>query len=217
MRQAGFFRDESADGPVVGIWSTLREIGGIRAVVKVDLLVPDALGGAGRRAARIVGHERGSMLKVRGLEGCLVDREVHSLSALEPDDSRSFEIMVAGPASLLVAKTVKLQERTEEAEGHRRDRRRDKDTLDVLRLLRAIDSDELAAGLRRLASNELSADVTSQAVAALPALFGGPDSLASQMAARAATPMESSDEIAAACAALVGDLLDAVRIVETDE
>lgn len=211
MRGAGFFQEENRNGPIVGIWSSRREISGVPAIVKVDLLVPAALGGGGRRAARIEGHEKGSVLKVPGLEGCLVDRVPGVITALEPGDTRSFEIMVAGPASLLVAKVIKLQERAEAADGGGRDRRKDKDALDVLRILRAIDMKELAVGLELLAVNELSQGITKTALDALPVLFGRADSLASQMAADAASPGEARDVTAASCAALVGELLGLVN------
>ncbi|MBN1629352.1 MAG: hypothetical protein JW990_06300, partial [Thermoleophilia bacterium] len=102
MGAAGFYQEETKDGPLVGIWCSLREIAGVPTVVKVDLLVPAALGGAGRRAARLPGQKKGSILKVPGLEGCLVDCTPHIIESFEPEDRRSFEIMVAGPASLLV-------------------------------------------------------------------------------------------------------------------
>lgn len=211
MRAAGFYRELKKDGLVVGIWSASREISGVPAVVKVDLLVPEAVGGRPKhRAARIEGHEKGSVLNVPGLEGCLVDCAPHTIGALETQDTRSFEIMVAGPASLLVAKVIKLQEREDEAANHR-DRRKDKDALDVLRLLRAVSVRELADGLGRLRRDTLSRAVTERALAALPELFGRAESPASLMAAAAAAPAEPIDVIAASCAALVGELLATVN------
>lgn len=209
MRAAGFYQERTKDGPLIGIWCSLRDIAGVSTVVKVDLLVPAAVGGAGRRAARIPGQEKGSILKVPGLEGCLVDRVPHAIGSFEPEDTRKFEIMVAGPASLLVSKVFKLQDREEEA-ANRRDRRKNKDALDVLRLLRAVDTLELAAGLERLRHDNLSRRVTETAIAALPVLLGRADSPASLMAAEAAAPAEPSEVIAASCAALVGELLGAL-------
>lgn len=119
MKAAGFFREENKNGPLVGIWSSVREISGVPAIVRVDLLVPAALGGGGSRAARIKGQERGSVLKVPGIEGCLVDCETHTIASLDPADTRSFEILVAGPASLLVAKVIKLNEREDQAANGR--------------------------------------------------------------------------------------------------
>src|SRR6266478_1778987 len=46
MTAAGFRR-----GNRVGAWYVSREIGGVYANVEVDLMVPDAVGGAGSRAA----------------------------------------------------------------------------------------------------------------------------------------------------------------------
>jgi hypothetical protein len=176
---------------------------------QVDLLVPAALGGAGRRAARIPGQEKGSILKVPGLEGCLVDCAPHIIESFEPEDTRSFDIMVAGPASLLVSKVFKLQDREEEA-ANRRDRRKNKDALDVLRLLRAVDIHELADRLERLRGTDLSQKTTETGLVALPRLFGRADSPASLMAAEAAAPAEPGEVIAASCAALVGELLEAL-------
>ncbi len=206
MRAAGFFREENRNGPLVGIWSSLREISGVPAVVRVDLLVPAVLGGGGSRAARIEGQERGSLLKVPGIEGCLVDCETHTIRSLDPADNRSFEILVAGPASLLVAKVIKLSEREDQA-ATGRDRRKNKDALDVLRLLRAVETKALAEGLRRLRVEELSKDVTETAIGALEGLFGRPDSPASLMAGEAAAPAEPGEVIAASCSALVGELV----------
>lgn len=206
MRGKGFFRDEKESGPDIGIWSSRREIDSVPAIVKVDLLVPEAVGGGGRRAARVKGHEEGSMLKVRGLEGCLVDRAPHVIAALDGFDSRSFEIMVAGPPALLVSKLIKLKERTVEFEAGGRDRRKNKDALDVLRILRAADTKELADSLRVLAAEDVSAEVTREAIEALFDLFGTADSSASQMAADAAFP-EPRATIAASCAALTAELM----------
>ena len=210
MRSKDFFRDEKESGPDIGIWSSLREIGGVPAIVKVDLLMPEAVGGAGRRAARIKGHEKGAVLKVRGLEGCLVDRAPHVIVALDGSDSRSFEIMVAGPAALLVSKLIKLMERAAEFEAGGRDRRKNKDALDVLRILRAIDMQELAWRLQMLAVEGVSSGVTSQAVEGLQELFGRADSSASQMAAEAAFP-EPAATITESCAALTAELLELLR------
>ncbi|MBS3974812.1 MAG: hypothetical protein KGZ89_08115 [Actinobacteria bacterium] len=214
MRSKKFFRDEKASGPDIGIWSSLREIDGVPAIVKVDLLMPEAVGGGGRRAARVKGHEEGSVLKVRGLEGCLVDRTPHVIAALDEFDSRAFEIMVAGPAALLVSKLIKLKERTAEFEAGGRDRRKNKDALDVLRILRAADAKELATTLRALGAEDVSAEVTREAMEALGDLFGTADSSASQMAADAAFP-EPREIIAASCAALVGDLVSALNTGES--
>lgn len=206
MRSKDFFRDEKESGPDIGIWSSIRKIDGVEAIVKVDLLMPEAVGGGGRRAARVKGHEKGCVLKVRGLEGCLVDCAPHTICALEASDTRSYEILVAGPAALLVGKLIKLKERTAEFESGGRDRRKNKDALDVLRILRAIEMKKLATQLRMLAAEDVSSDVTREAIDGLRDLFGRADSSASKMAAEAAFP-EPAATIADSCAALTAELM----------
>ncbi|MBW6469168.1 MAG: hypothetical protein ACNA76_06800 [Anaerosomatales bacterium] len=212
MRKAKFFLDMRDGRELVGVWASMREIAGVPAKVTVDLLVPDALGGAGRRAARVPQHEKGSMLKVHGLEAALVDNSVMSIGSLEATDARSFTMKVAGPTALLISKTIKLSERVTAGalERGRPDRVKPKDALDVLRLLQAIPSAQLAEGFAGLLVDETAGPVTSEALGRLPGLFGDADSPGSQLAAEAAAP-EPSDVIAASCAALCRELLDALR------
>jgi len=128
------------------------------------------------------------------------------IAAFERDDDRRFEIAVAGPAALLVAKLHKLAER-QEAAG----RSEDKDALDVLRILRAIPTERLAGDLRALRDDPRSAEVTSEAIEHLQTLFAEATASGSQMAARAATPLDDPDVVAASCAALANDLLSALE------
>ncbi|MBA4370811.1 MAG: hypothetical protein C0418_04450 [Coriobacteriaceae bacterium] len=209
MREAGFFLDQRDGEPLVGVWASLREIGGVPAKVTVDLLVPEALGGGGRRAARVPPHERGSMLKVHGLEAALVDNSKTSIGALEESDGRSFPIRVAGATALLISKAIKLSERVAAGalERGRPDRVKPKDALDVLRLLQAIPSAELADGFLRLADDEVAGAVTREALGLLPELFGSAGSPGSRLAAEAAAP-EPAGIITASCAALCRELLE---------
>jgi hypothetical protein len=127
MRAARFER-----GSRVGAWVVSRDVAGVRVDVEVDLMVPDAVGGGGKRAARLPGHAKEVARKARGLEAALVDRATIAIGALNPDDPRVVEVAVAGPTALLVAKLHKIGERVSEREQRRLD---DKDALDVLRLL----------------------------------------------------------------------------------
>lgn len=61
------------------------------ANVEVDLMVPDAVGGPGRRAARLQGHAKDVARKTRDLEAALIDRSVVSITALDPTDQRAFQ------------------------------------------------------------------------------------------------------------------------------
>ncbi len=66
--------------------------------VEIDLLVPESLGGGGRRGARLGEHGNRAARKARGLEAALVDNTSLEIAALAPDDARRFEVAVAGPA-----------------------------------------------------------------------------------------------------------------------
>lgn len=172
--------------------------------VVVDLLVPEALAkGAGTRSADLGVHGRTTARRTRGLEAALVDRDPMTLAALEDRDPRHFEISVAGPAALIVVKLHKIQERVREP-----GRGRDKDALDILRLLRKVQTGELARRMALLRNHPQAGETAREALAALGTLFGTPAGLGSRMAARAAAP-EPEDTIAASCAALATDLLRA--------
>jgi len=201
LTAAGF----SQDLQEVGRWLTTRQLDVDPVTVKIDLLVPDAVGGPGRRAARIGEHGKRTARKARGLEAALLDWEWVEVGSLEGADDRRFDTKVAGPAALLVAKLHKIAERVDSP-----GRAEDKDALDVLRLLRAVPIETLAGGLRRLRGEELSAGVTGQASIFLRDLFGRPTSPGSEMASRAAAPLEDEDTIRESSAALAGELLNAV-------
>ena len=126
-------------------------------------------------------HGKRVARRAKGLEAALVDRKRMEIVSLERNDDRSVVMSVAGPAALLVAKVHKIAERTGTS-----DRVRDKDALDVLRLLQATDTATLAARLVDLADDTVSAEVTTEAVSQLEPLFGSPDAVGISMAVRAA-------------------------------
>lgn len=191
-----------------GIWLRARLIEGVLTDVPVDLLVPDAVAGAGRRGARLGEHGDKSGRRVRGLEGALVDHSMFMIDAFDPDDRRRFEIRVAGPSALLVAKLHKLADRTAERRGSRLD---DKDALDVLRLLRAVPTAALATGLHRLLSEAVAQEVAHEAVDHLAQLFGTTAAPGTQMAVQATERLEDPAAIAGSCVALTAALLEEVR------
>lgn len=202
LSDAGFSRSGQP-----GTWVAARRLEGRPVAVNVDLLVPEALGGGGRRGARLPElHGNRAARKARGLEAALVDRKMRDIGALDGRDTRCFRVAVAGPAALLVAKLHKIHERTG-APG----RASDKDALDVLRLLRSVPTGTFAGALHRLREDPLSAEVTEQAISYLRELFSSPDTPGSSMAARAASPLEPEDEITASCAVLSQDLLGALE------
>ncbi len=86
----------------MGAWIASRTVAGTPANIEVDLMVPDAVGDPGRRAARLQGHAKEVARKARGLEAALIDKAVVTIQALEPTDTRAFDVAIAGPTALLI-------------------------------------------------------------------------------------------------------------------
>lgn len=201
LQEAGF----TADIQQVGTWVKSRPLQGRPVAVKIDLMVPEALGGSGRRGARLGLHGNKAARKAKGLEATLVDHHRRKIEALDDEDDRTFEVAVAGPAALLVAKLHKIAERIDNP-----GRSEDKDALDVLRLLRAVPTEAIADGVHTILDEEISAGVTEEALTYLRDLFYEPSRPGCRMAAQAAVPLEPEDTITASCAVLTQDLLQAV-------
>jgi len=195
LQDAGFVR--SPESSMIGTWIGADDI-------PIDLLVPEALSGRGRRSVSLGPQGDRLARRARGLEAALVDNIQMTVEALDSQDMGRFDVAVAAPADLLVAKLHKIADR--KSQPRRQD---DKDALDVYRLLQAIPTDELAAGLQRCVAHELSNAVTKQARVYLRQLFGTPQSPGAQMAARAAE-FADPEFYANASAALADDLLAAL-------
>ncbi|MFM2163399.1 MAG: hypothetical protein RLZZ383_2911 [Pseudomonadota bacterium] len=191
----------------VGVWLTTRKTSQqVEAQIAVDLLVPASVSpGTGRRAARLPGHDTRAARIVHGLEGAIVDAEVMTLTALEDGDARTVDVRVAGPAALLVAKVHKIDDRKDS------DRQSDKDALDVLRLLRGTETEDLASRYARLLSDPRSADAAQRGRELLQAQFARRQNVGVQMAIRSAGVLGDADNISVLFEALVGDLLTALR------
>ncbi|WP_225878019.1 hypothetical protein [Spongiactinospora rosea] len=200
MARAGFYRDPLDGQP--GAW--LNPAG-----LPVDLMVPEALAGAGtrnRRGARIPPHDRRATRRARGLEAAVVDNTVMDVGALDPADARVYRVRVAGAAALLVAKLHKIAERVSVPR-----RLNDKDAHDMYRILIDADTAELAATFRLLAGDSVSGEVTEQAVGHLATLFAaGPDALGSTMAGRAEEGIGEPETVALATSLLAADLVRAL-------
>jgi hypothetical protein len=206
LMDAGFLPKTSDS---VGIWVTRRATSlSPHTEIAVDLLVAASAAQArGRRAARLPGHDSRAVRVVRGLEGAIVDADVKRLASLDRDDVRAFDIRVAGPAALLVAKCHKIVDR------HGTQRESDKDALDILRLLRGTPGDELVARYRRLLSDPRSVEAATDGAAILGSRFADRRGAGVEMARRAVGPLADPDEIAASCVALASDLLRAVGLL----
>lgn len=194
-------------GSNVGIWTTdVLLADGTPAKVTIDLLVPRGISpDAGKRSAPLKGHHPLSARAVVGLEGVVVDHDPIAITAFEEGDGRSIEVRVAGPASLIVAKVHKISERLGTG------RLKDKDALDVLRVLRGTTSEDLAQRFARLRTDGRSAAVTEQALQLLPTLFGRVGATGVEMAVRATEGLADAAEISTSCELLTHDLL---RLIE---
>ncbi|MCC6812242.1 MAG: hypothetical protein IT381_32775 [Deltaproteobacteria bacterium] len=191
----------------VGVWVTHRSTREKKDIeIPVDLLVPESVSpGKGRRAARLQGHAPNAARIVSGLDGALVDADVMRLSSLQVEDSRAFDVRVAGAAALLVSKVHKINDRS----GN--DRQNDKDALDVLRLLRGTETDDLATRYKKLLADGRSQGAGQKGLALFEAQFAARSGVGVEMAIRSASPLVSADEIAASCQALAMDLLSALK------
>jgi hypothetical protein len=201
MRQADFRPDPDSAQP--GAWLSP---GGI----PVDLMVPRALAGPGKKDARSAAlppHAKNAMRRATGLEAAVIDNEEMQVRSLTPGDQRQVLAKVAGPAALLVAKLHKIYERRDSP-----DRLVDKDAHDLYRILVAIDTRTLAAALQVLNKDDISGDVTRDALLYLQELFAaGPDALGSRMAGRTEEGVGEPETVAQQCAVLANDLLAAVN------
>jgi len=97
MMAGGFTPDP--DVSALGTWRS-------RDGIPVDLLVPDAVAGRGRRSAKVPPHDERAMRRAVGLEAALVDFQYAEIASFESADSRRFTVKVAGAAALLVAVTT---------------------------------------------------------------------------------------------------------------
>ncbi|HWO68062.1 MAG TPA: hypothetical protein VNO31_49310 [Umezawaea sp.] len=196
MRAAGF-----VPGAQPGSWLGDGDIA-------VDLMAPEALCGTGsRRSARLQPPHDATTTARRtlGLEAAVVDNDIRVITALDDGDARSFEIKVAGPAALLVSKVVKIVERRDQPL-----RLKPKDGLDVLRLLRRVDTARLVRGLRALAAADLTRAIVGRVVEDLRSLAAEPDDLLPTPAAEAEAGFTDPDEVKFSMVALVDDLLRAL-------
>lgn len=190
LREAGFTPRTNP-----GTW---QSVGG----VPIDIMVPEAIAGAGRRAARIPPYGKEVARKTPGLEPALIDNSVHELSAFESGDSRTVHIKVAGPAALLVAKIFKVHER--QSHPHRL---QPKDGLDIFRLLSAVDPALVSQKLSQLTEDPTCREVVQSAIQHLQNAGRGPDGTIARLAKRAIGELADPEFIANATAEFIDEVL----------
>ena len=175
------------------------------AGVYVDIMVPEALAGPGNRGADLGAHGRRVARRALGLEGARVDRELLTIGSLDGADDRTVIMNVAGPGALIVAKAHKIWERTTND-----DRVRDKDALDVYRLLQAVPTDDLAGRLIRLRDSQEAGEVTAAAIEQLRVLFGARSGAGIELAVRATRAIIDREELTLTLITLTADLMSAL-------
>ena len=128
-------------------------------------------------------------------------QDVMSLPPLDATDTRAFEIRVAGPAALLIAKAHKIADRVGSS------RLSDKDALDVFRLLRGTTTDDLVARFATLLGDTRSEASTRRGLELLRTQFEAPGAAGVEMAVRATATLMDPDEVEGSLRALVSDLI----------
>ena len=173
----------------------------------VDFMLPEKLSHRKGRGAGVPPHAQNTARSARGIEGCVIDNQVKQISSLNPQDTRSYEIAVAGPSALLVAKSIKIQERLNEKR-----RIENKDAYDVYRLLSVVPTEIFQKGFTLLRKNKLSSEVTLESLEVLKGLFAsGPSATGSMMAGATEIGIGNPETVSQSVAILAQDLLNALQ------
>lgn len=116
----------------------------------IDLIVPAAYAGVGRRAARIAG-QKNAATKAEGIEFALYDRSLLSIRPLAGTRQEAVDVMVAGAAALLIAKAHKVRDRVAQYDD-KPSRLRPKDSSDIGMLMLASDPVEVLHTIQRIST-----------------------------------------------------------------
>lgn len=178
--------------------------------VAVDIMVTPSQSGRtkkGARAAQLPGHGEWAARIAPGLEPAVVDHASQMLEALDPSDQRRVEVNIAGPAALLVAKAIKIEDRLADARTAAT-RVKEKDALDMLRLLQAVETADLVTGLLRHLADDDARPISVRALRFLRETGTTPGSILPSLAAGAAA---GDRTVAPSLAALTHTLVAAVE------
>jgi hypothetical protein len=196
MNSAGF-RQEGQPGA----WVKTMRIGAEDVRIPVDLMVPEGFAPpGGRRSVRLPPHHKMAARKAAGLEGAVLDNDLEDVAALDTSDGRRYNVRIAGPAALVVAKVHKLRDRLHEGEA---DRIADKDAADVYRLMLATPVTMFLARLRPLLLDEVAGPPCRDAVELLRQLFGTRRGDGVRMAANALRVALPYERVADVCTGFV--------------
>lgn len=157
--------------------------------ISVDLMVPPHKSGRTKRDARsahLPPHDERTARIGPGLALALIDNDVRNLASLDPADARIQTIRVANPTALLVAKTIKVMDRLEDANGGRPRRIVEKDALDILRLLQTTPTRVFASTLAVISAGTPAYEDAERAMGDLRQLAAKPEDPLPLMAQAAA-------------------------------
>lgn len=176
--------------------------------VRVDIMVAEVFAGRAGRSADIRPHSGAVARSTRGIEGCLADNSYFTICSQDEMDGRSFEIKVAGPASLIIAKAFKIHERI----SNPKRRLEDKDAHDVYRMLATIDLETIMAGFETILKNEAIKPVMIEGLGFINDLFAaGVGAEGSMRAGRAEFGVGEEEQVAQAASILAGELISECR------
>lgn len=201
LRQAGYLENTEADNQP-GHWVSAEG-------VPLDLFQPAALSVRGRRVrgAWIDPHDRNLLRVTPGLDCVLVDNKVMEISSFDPADTRKHFVNVAGPSSLLFAKTAKIKDRVSNVDS----RLANKDAHDVYRILQAVDTDSLVPVVIELLSNELSRFEAEAGFEDFKILFANSQDAAGNVVAARAVGVGEQEQLQASLWALALELVERVE------
>lgn len=195
MTAAGFERIQT-DRP--GIWRKSVVVDGRDEIIPVDLIVPEALAGSGRRGARLAGHGKQAAGRAEGLEAALVNKSPMTIASFDPTDKRAITVNVAGPTALLVAKLHKIADRTAQAET-RPDRVIAKDAADSYRLMLHLGAEPAAAQFESLLEHPVAGESTRTALGYLKSLFGASAATGVRLAVEGLSSDIPADRVEVVC------------------
>jgi hypothetical protein len=199
MGEAGF---EQRGDP--GVWWKSVDIEGTPTDVEVDVMIPERYAPAGgRRSVRLPPHDKMIARKAIGLEGSIIDHDLIEVTALDGADPRRFNVRVAGPAALLVAKAHKLRDRLVAGKA---DRIADKDAADVYRLMLSVPVGGFLLRLDPLLADDMAAPVCREALDILARLFGARGAEGVRMAIDALRLALPPERVADVCTGFVREM-----------
>ena len=174
--------------------------------VVIDLMVASgSLAGSTRRTAPLAGQAVSTARRTDGLELALLDHARMTLTALDPQDARVITLKVAGPAALVVAKSTKIRERSQQG---RADRISSKDAGDLLRLLRNNPPAQVGARLAQFTAHADLSDQITSVVAWLSTQISSRNSALVRLAVDDLKGVEPEAQVSTTIRTLMGRLID---------